>query len=144
MKDTDLAWCAGIIDGEGTITFKPIYNRLTTSIVPTIMLTMTHEETVRHFKSIVKAGVVTKQSFSQSPNHKDKFVWICGNSTSAVLVVKLIEPYLITKKRQAQLVLEFASKCIVGPGHRISVEIEALRSILFEEMKELNRKGPKS
>jgi hypothetical protein len=36
MRDVDLAWCAGIIDGEGTITFKT--NSHNESIVPTIYL----------------------------------------------------------------------------------------------------------
>lgn len=141
MKDTDLAWCAGIIDGEGTITFKT--NSHNTSIVPTITFTMTHEQTVRHFKSIVQVGTVTKQNFEQSPNHKDKFMWLCGSVINAILVAKLIEPYLITKKQQAKLVLEFASKCIVGKGKLISIEVQAFRSILLEEMKEINKKGPK-
>jgi hypothetical protein len=144
VKDTDLAWCAGIIDGEGTITFKANNTERNLSIIPTIMFTMTHRETVEHFKSIVRTGTVFSQGFPQSPNHKEKFVWLSANTTTAIFVIKLIEPYLITKKKQAQLVLEYAAKCLTNKGEKITLEVKALRLVLLEEMKELNRKGPKN
>lgn len=138
MTEAELGWCAGIIDGEGTITLK---NNGGSNITPAIMVTMTHEATIRRFQQIVKIGRVYKNDFKQSPNHKFKYTWNqCGGPS--VLVIRLIQPYLFTKKAQADLAIEFADKCMLGRGRvTVSEEQQILRRVLVIEMRELNKRG---
>ena len=135
MTDTELAWCAGIIDGEGTITLKDNGND---HVMPAILFTMTHESTVRRFHKIMKVGTVSKLNFPQSPNHKYKYTWN-ATSANAVVVIKLLQPYLFTKLSQAILALEFSERCW---KQQLTDQQRILRRVLVDEMRDLNKKGP--
>lgn len=135
--NTDLAWCAGIIDGEGTITLSDSGKG---SIVPRILLTMTHEATVQRVHSILKIGNVTRPVAKQANHHKQKFSWSLGGAP-AILVIRLLYPYLFTKKPQADLAIEYAEKCMLGRGNKASEATKILRQVLADEMRELNKRG---
>lgn len=105
MKETDIAYLAGIIDGEGSITINrnTKYTNGRVSLRPKVTVSMTHEPTIAHIWSIGNA----------SGNH-----WIDRRRTGvnhyvaewryqdAARILRELMPYLITKREQAKLMIE--------------------------------------
>lgn len=64
------------------------------------------------------------------------------NKEHAKEILTLLRPYLRVKKPQAELVLEFIEMCRPhGHGNMPSIEHIALQSVLYEESRELNKRG---
>lgn len=135
-----IAWCAGLFDGEGCFSIRSqgISYDITASIQ------MTHEETIRTFHKIIEYGRV---SFRLSTNSKWKnlYRWQAFSSNAAK-VASLLLPHLITKKEQAERLIEFNTvwkRRPTGIHYTEMPESEAsLLRVIMSEMKDLNRKGP--
>ncbi len=112
----DLAWAAGLIDGEGCITIQykkanikngsrnPSHSLL-------LKVTMTHEPTVRRLHKLFEVGTIQLQRLSLKDADKPwnpAFSWIC-NPRAAAYVIAWIRPYLFTKAEEADIALEFAA-----------------------------------
>ena len=84
MKDTDVAYIAGLFDGEGSIDFKRRYeNRkgkkgrryLTNAMNITMRIEMTHESILRWIKEKLEVGTVRKRNRSPSVKSHWKDRW---------------------------------------------------------------------
>ena len=117
-KETDLAWLAGILDGEGTISFGVSTRhggRL--CIVPLITIVNSDEEILRQSSDLLKeivadAGTVDRQSHrigvGSFKGHKACFA-IRVASWAAELVLVAVMPYLVCgyKRKAAEAIMEF-------------------------------------
>ena len=150
LTDIQIGWLAGAIDADGTITInkcKPRRKHRTIRYRPAIYLCNTCEEFVKHAKQITKAGnIVSQMPKSTELGKKRKFVWIVQDNI-AVQIIKKIFPYLIVKKKQAEVVIKF-SKIVpkyVKPYGRTSPETLKEREKYVIKIRELNKqKGEKS
>ena len=110
----ELAWVAGIIDGEGYIRiarriFIPkslpnskVYYRLE------VFVGMVHKPSIEKLQSIFNKGKIKIVTPDKNKNHvRVVWRWILSQYES-VDVLKFILPYLITKKDEALVALEFA------------------------------------
>lgn len=112
-SDTDLAWLAGIIDGEGSITFQ-VTKRKTGNlvIVPFISVTNTDEGIIQRIMDILdNIGVGFKASWIIDKNHP-KYLKRCNIKIDRYARVKgfipMVYPYLSSvKKYNAEVVLDF-------------------------------------
>lgn len=112
----DLAWAAGLIDGEGCITIQ--YKKASIkngsrnpghSLL--LKVTMTHEPTIRRLYKLFEVGTVQLQRISKKDVGKSwnpAYSWIC-NPVAAAYVIGFVRPYLFTKADEADIALEFAS-----------------------------------
>lgn len=145
IEPTLLAWCAGIVDGEGTIQLKQTTaNNTSRTWTPCLQVSMCHEITIRKFHQILKKGKVYPKG-ARFAHWRDEFVFL-SHGEEAVANIKAIQPYLVTKAAQAILVLEYHEKCMsqkYGNGNKIPVAMQALREVLMEELHELNKRGRK-
>ena len=110
MLDVEAAWLAGIMDGEGCIYIdrlmptpankkkQPVY-KLNLSVA------MTDERTIRRIAEITGVGCVYKLP-TYNPNHSAIYRWQAANQNAAAILPQ-IAPYLVTKKEQGELGLEF-------------------------------------
>ena len=118
-KKEQLAWAAGIIDGEGSIgiDFKrkpkeykhPSY-RLR------LRVNMTHKKTVVLLKDILGVGTVRPRTM-KNKKWKRQYVWsVSGNIARRVLITLL--PFLCTKRKDALLGIKFREfmNSVVIPG----------------------------
>lgn len=139
-KREKLAWVAGIIDGEGTITLirNKGYN-----IVPRVIVCMTTKQTIYRVYNILRLGHVRKAHFTNSPNHKWKY-WFQANGTYAIKIIKLVYPFLFLKKPQAKLCLQYKRNCMFGVGayYRLPKSQQKIRTKFVKIIRKLNRKGP--
>lgn len=105
MKKQEIAWAAGIIDGESCIRIchtlakpggKPYYSLR-------IAVEMTHAGTVRRLASLFGAGSILLRVRG---GNKPTYTWTV-NGVAAEQVIRLIFPYVVTKKGEAMMALAF-------------------------------------
>lgn len=136
-RETSLAWTAGILDGEGTIT---LVNNGDWRITPRVMLTMTDRPTVVRVYDILRLGCLGNPT-PETLKHKAKHHWAAGGADAAS-ICKILLPYLFTKKPQAELVILYQRHCMFGPGiNTLSDEQKELRESIVEQMTVLNKRG---
>ena len=139
IKETDLAWAAGLFDGEGCVQIKRDYNdkvnrRWTTYSLRAIVVN-THVPTLVRFKAIVGIGTIRPMAFYGAHSKKSKQRWEWqAVSKQAEMVLRALLPYLVTKKAQAEIALlsrEYQGK--IGSYRNLNKDkIEDLRVQLSE------------
>lgn len=108
MRELDLAWLAGIIDGEGSI-FIMKQKRLDRERDTNYILRISVDSTdpymaVECFK--IASGVKLQQSSDKRPNCSDRLKWQVNGKNASKLLKELL-PYLRVKFDQAKLAIEF-------------------------------------
>lgn len=144
IDETDYAWAAGIIDGEGTIGMTRnrvgTNRRATESFQVRISVRMTHKQTVKKLHALF-GGTFKLARAVYSLRHNDCFEWYVGD-LKTVEVLNKIRTHLVTKKKQANLILRFRSTCFDRPrGSRCPSFLVARRRRYFERLKNLNKRG---
>ena len=108
IPETELAWMAGFLDGEGCIQIG-IYNnhRTKTSYFKRrVCVANTDYNSLLIFKNYF-GGVIYESSFSKkNPLFKQMFYWVVSTKQSYGFI-KTIYPFLKTKKEKAALYISF-------------------------------------
>lgn len=136
MKKTDLAYTAGIIDGEGCIhisrqwdkRYKGCYKySLSVSVAST-------DEWLCKWLHFAWGGSV-HYATKNNPKWRPSWVWQLS-SKQACKFLKTILPYLRIKRPQAEIAIEFQSRQQVG-GRRTPEEsvLKEANRILLQKMK---------
>ncbi len=133
MTPTDLAWAAGFFDGEGSIYIaRTGFYRERTRVLYRLEVTVSQvdprplERLCRMFGgNIMVTG---------NPKHRAWAKWRVHNHR-AVWVLRLLLPYLLNKREEAELATTFGA-LLAGRGRIISdaqrAEQEAVRDALME------------
>ena len=137
MTDLEKGWVAGIVDGEGSICIV----KARKSYRLTLAVQMCHKETIYRLKHLLGHGSI---SFHKSTNPKgnDSWSWHVASEEAGLILRKLLSA-LFVKRTQALLAIEYCEKCLHDRrvGVFVPPETEMLRSILAEEIGELNKRG---
>ncbi len=123
--ETDVAYCAGLVDGEGTI-------GLTKRDGPFISVASTEWALVYAMKHIFFSSGHIVERKARSSKHKNCFVWkVVGNT--ALDILELLLPYLREPyKRQKAKLLTEQYKLVTKRNGKYTVE-ERLKKLAFEE-----------
>ena len=140
MIANELAYIAGLIDGEGTITIKKrlpsqqTAKAVNTSYSGEIQVEMTHEPTIRRLKEIFGKGNIR----TRDRGHKPLWTWKVSDAAAREVAWELL-PYLRIKQRQAELVIALP----VWPRGRGAVpeELVTLKEHMKQEINALNKVG---
>lgn len=155
LTNTEAAWLAGFIDGEGSIQIrwqKSKRDTHMTSSVASISVSQAEPRTeILYWLQKKFGGAVSSHGTNtRNPKHNKAFRWLVTGNT-AVEVAKLIQPYLRLKARHVDILLEHQKTKL--PSHvggrkglarnevRITDEIIDLRTKHIEEIKLLNKRG---
>lgn len=147
MLDTDLAWAAGIIDGEGYIGMTKanpgVNRRKTLGFQIRISVRMTHKQTIEKLHTLF-GGTFKQHKPKDSTKHRICYEWFIGD-LGTIEVIRQIYKYLVTKKGQADLILRYRKDCCGeykgGRGVSIPDDLAKLRLQYFTELAELNKRG---
>jgi len=153
MREADLGWIAGIIDGEGTVYLskgyhKPEYNARPSKRgfcwVPKVSVVNTSQELLIHFKEVTGFGAVFSYNYGERENQKMRYYLVLRNNEALILLPQIKE-FLVTKKGQAELLIEALE--ILKSHHNlerledvVGVRDRRLEAI-FWEMRLLNARG---
>ncbi len=104
-RETDLAWAAGIIDGEGCILLNIAHTNTGTAYVLRVIVSNTSILMLNRLKEIFGVGNVIPRWKDQSKRPKNaRMAWYYEASTKkAEYVLNLVLPYLVNKKPEAEI-----------------------------------------
>jgi hypothetical protein len=108
MEEIKIGYMAGIIDGEGSVSLRRSNNNRR-SFNPMIQVTNTNKEMLNWINANF-SGAVYKHTWGHYGKHKNEkaaWLWQLKNHNDVEDFLKLIYPYLIIKKKQAELVLKY-------------------------------------
>ena len=113
-NEQDLAWLAGFIDGEGSITiFRHKEKNGRIKLCPTIGVYNTCQSTIMHCKKILDSLDTSYHLHCrkhQGKKNKDSYQLTTRNSKYIYRTITHLRPYLITKAAQAEMTLQFVAK----------------------------------
>lgn len=137
MRDVQLGYIAGMLDGEGCIYLKPVKanSKRNFTYDLTVNIYNTNKESLIFISSLIGGYIY----LNQKPVKKYKPCYrlvLHGKKAGELLTVVL--PYLIIKKAQAILALEFVSTLEVG-GRKLSPINTEKRNFIAREMRKLKR-----
>lgn len=138
MTQTDAAWAAGFIDGEGYIgitrEYNPKYQK--TYYKVTLMVGQVHLLPIEKLQLMFGGKVSHRDN-----KHQGFWTWRVSGE-NAYSAIRYILPYLVAKKRQAELLLQFGE---INPARNqwgqtmpITAEVESHRRELWVAICELN------
>jgi len=140
----ELAWAAGLFDGEGCITIsrqRPgTGRRESLNYRLFLKVTMGHRPTIERLVAIFSVGSIHPWCDSSDREHNPAYSWWVA-SRQAVAVIEQLRPYLVTKAIEADLALEWGRLPLAprggrGGGTRVPAELLAARHRLFEAMRD--------
>lgn len=134
----ELAYAAGIIDGEGAIVIAKVNKRQRGRILPTnydlrVRVNTTDLVITPWLKTTF--GGSTCHAHDGKAHHAISRIWTI-NARAAAAFLRMILPWLKLKRRQAELGLKFHAT-VRGPGKYIGDVVRAERAIMYETMKRL-------
>ena len=135
-----LAYLAGIIDGEGTISVAVFHGKSGHSHNSIfVKVSNTCENVISYIDALMPGSI----SVSVRPSPRQPLHTIQWGGESAVDVIDLVLPYLIIKRSVAELALEMWYRCFAN-RYRRSVLTEAeiiLRTEYVKRIRYMNRRG---
>lgn len=139
-KKTDLAYAAGIIDGEGNI---GIYANTSRNGYPVyrmrVRVTNTDEGLIHQLKENFE-GSIGVQNWAEGKNRKPAWYWTVS-CNPALRFLSLVTSYLRLKKPQAELAIKFQQSRRRQRGRRLSNNRIAVAEAEQILMKSLNKRG---
>lgn len=130
-------WLAGFFDGEGCI------NARFTSGVPSLRVTLTQKEpSIILAISLKYSGGLIHPLKHKLKDDKSQTITYCltYNGNNSVNILKAIEPFVIVKKAQIVLALEF-SKFITYSGGKLTQEERERKFQIMREITYINRRN---
>ena len=128
MKDLDLSYAAGLIDGEGSFCLSK--DRKTSKFRhPTVQLSSTSYELLEFMKSLFGGCICSHKTYK--PNHKKHWSWKVAD-TRAVEVSQILLPYLREKTKiyRAWMIGTIYPKVTIRNGKYS--ELDLTKKLLFE------------
>lgn len=141
LTPEELAYIAGLIDGEGSIFVAAVGPNRRRSVYPIVTVAMTHRGVIGWLAERLDAGTVKNHNptnLRRHPHWKPQYRTQLFGKRAKMLCVAML-PYLKVKSEQARLVTTFPVDARIAPGHKIErSEINEVRYRLRDEINALN------
>ena len=152
IKLADRAWLAGIIDGEGSIT---IYNFIKTqqsgykdknkictytAFVIGLSVSNNNKDVIDKIKRITNTNVSVSK-ISQGKYGNTNYRWKVSSRKDILRILKEVKPYLVAKKIQANLMIEFINIRNENGYSKKTEEQKDRMVFISEKLSLLNRLG---
>jgi len=144
LEATDLAYAAGIIDGEGSIQIQRSRNERYSSghrYALTVKVSMTDIAVPIWLQGKFGGSICT---YKPKKGYRRPLIrWAIG-AKGTLRFLEAIYPYLVAKKNEAELAIEFQHRLMwrferFGPGHSRSPEIVQSESELWARLRDLHK-----
>jgi len=135
MIDTERAYIAGIVDGEGSIMLTRFHKNQLPS--PCVSVASTDKELLLWLQKIIGKGrIINKRNYNRA-KHKDSYTYRVIYD-DAIELLREISPFLIieTKKKRAKLIIDKYKKVTPRNG-RYNDEMFKKKKALIEEFMQL-------
>ena len=133
LSDTEAAYAAGILDGEGSIYFSR--NRTARWPSPVVSVASTDRELLEWLRSRVGGSVIRKRTYQ--PQHAVSYDWKLTDRR-ALEFLKLVRPFLVIKRKISRCDLLLAEYIACTPRNgRYTGEMAARKRDLIERFSSL-------
>lgn len=112
LTETEKAYLAGFIDGEGCISITKYKSKIINRSISYVLKLHIYQsgisgyEMLKTWKNKVGLGFISGNKYPEHPAYKDSHEWqITAND--AILLLNEVIPYLVIKQSQAQLAIKF-------------------------------------
>lgn len=142
LSETEKAYFAGYLDGDGSISIglsKNKKSRRGVSVHDDVSLITKHKHFAQKLKELI-GGTVSSFIYKDSRGKKEGYRVAFTNQASALAFLKAITSYLILKKEQADLMIEYLTKRLKAraiKGNYAPISDESW--LLIEELRRLNK-----
>lgn len=139
-------YLAGLIDGEGYISIRPDFCYSRSHYKPVIKMALTDKTAYILFEiKELLGGHIYKRTYTNQ-KYNDAYCWEVQTFDAVKNVLDYISPYLILKKKQAEIVNELIktkskTKSADGTFTKINPSILEKRQRLYNLVKALNKRG---
>lgn len=137
LEPTDIAWAAGIIDGEGCITIYGRPGRVSKKGVraTALILNVTNTDPRMLVKlRFMFGGNLQKCGGKRRPNQRPCFAWMITGKPCAK-VLRMVQPYLVVKREQADIGIAYGET--IGFGGPLAENVGDQRRDLQGKIKSL-------
>jgi len=133
LGDTEAAYAAGILDGEGSIQFTR--NRKQRLPSPIVSISSTDYELVKWFRTRLGGSIVRKRTYQ--PHHSPSFDWKLTDRR-ALEFLKIVRPHLVIQRKilRCDLLLSEYLACTPRNG-RYTVDMLTRKQKLIERFSSL-------
>ena len=128
VSETDIAYLAGLFDGEGNIQYKQYMRKRKNNKKPYLTwqirleIAMTDESTLRYIHEVLGVGTINKRKNGRgSLGRKQQWRWQCG-FRDAYYVARLFWPYSHTKLDKIQKIIDHYGDHKVMNGNVVDLE----------------------
>lgn len=136
LKKWQAAYFAGIVDGEGTISLnKGGKKNRREQIVPSLSVFNTNEKLFKWIELVISSRVTHSRQRTRTKGHKQIYEWKTTSCLTVAQILGAILPFLVLKRRQAELVMEYCCNRI--PFGSVTQRERELLKILHQ----LNKRG---
>ncbi len=102
VKETQLNWVAGLLDGEGWVGYTGDSNGIYKNRYPSIKIVNTEKELLEQVYNIFGIGSIHQRTKSINPKCKPSWVWsVYGKKAKNILV--LLQPYIISPSKRIKI-----------------------------------------
>lgn len=133
---TQLAYLAGIIDGEGCITI--LYYAKQRKYIPNFSVVNTDLCLIEWLVDTFSGKFYTRRPQKDRPLDKVKYEWVISQSIIDKLLPKIL-PFLVIKKKNAELLLKFRETYKERGFQKVPDELREIRHAFYLKIRELNR-----
>lgn len=139
ITEVECAWTAGIIDGEGCLYIrrqKASKGAKNNCYSLNVRVAMTHMPTIQKLKNLW--GGYYSERLRKEDNYKNIAIWELSSENAGILLTKIIN-YLVTKREEAVVALEFLSLPKAISFKETPLWLLNKRQELFEKIRQLKR-----
>ncbi len=136
-----LSYAAGIIDGEGCICIpkrRKTLHRQGFRFSVVISVTNTKEELIQWFGKHFVGGNISVDKMRRNQNANPSWRWTLVDKSVTPFLLSIL-PYLILKRKQAELALEFRRR--IGGNRHLTDEQYNFQESSHQQTQKLNQKG---
>lgn len=138
-KESEIAYLAGIIDGEGSIYVQRRKTKTGWSYFPRFQVVNTNRKLMEWIHQTFGGLIYDKPRIKHNPKWKMQIEWFTTRSLLDQLLPLLI-PFLIIKTNQAKIMIEFRNSFKnTRRGEIVPEEIQEYRLSCMCRIKELNQ-----
>ena len=136
MTETDAAWLAGFIDGEGTITLAKRRKGERVYFVPLLLAVNTDEAAIMHVLKLTGLGIIyrNQKPFKKEWNQVYRYQ---ATNQKALAILRKIRTHLRIKQELADILLHMPRMI----SHRFDPMIYAAQYSAWERIHHLNHRG---
>lgn len=108
-RDVDLAWLAGLWDGEGSVGVAKSHSTGRLILIPQVQIHMTHQPTIERAVELLKGMGIHAISYmaqEKQSHHRDSYHVAFRRTLLVKLAAEMLMPYAVTKLPQWKLAHE--------------------------------------